>query len=288
MAFVSHGARVGVRVSDASVLALIGERLPPGARPATSPVVDDLYSLVVGVDEPGSIVRRYNMLYVGSARLARSFDLGEVLTALQTDMEYTVAMGARRRLFVEAGVVAWRGRALILLGSSGSLPTSLIAALVRAGATYCASRYAVLDARGRVYPFPTTVSSTAGDDVTRALGHSFSDAIGRQPLPVGAIVVAEQRPGVRFSARPLSRGQGVLALLERAVAAADRPALALRVADAAAATASAVLRVRFDDASDAAMPLLAAADRGRHAHLGGASHATADSKRASDFAQRRG
>ena len=48
MSFESYGLRIGLRVSDPAVLGRAVECLPPGWKQGRSPVVDQLYSLVVG------------------------------------------------------------------------------------------------------------------------------------------------------------------------------------------------------------------------------------------------
>lgn len=227
--------------------------------------MDDLYSLVVGGDAPGSAVRRYHLLYVGVARLARSMELDEVLAALALDMEYTVAIGARRRLFVTAGVVGWRGRALVLLGAPAASTSRLVTELTRVGATYYSDHYAVLDARGRVHPFPTASrvhggNGGNGDAIGAAAEQRDGARVGRDPLPVGAIVVMKHAPEARWRPRAITKGQAVLAMLEHALSAAERPAFALRVADAAVASAHATLRGTIDDTSDVVTTLLAAAE----------------------------
>src|SRR5688572_23974646 len=130
IAFACHGARIGIRSTDAGVMGRLGVHLPPGWRPAASPVVDTLYSLVVGGDGGSAQVRRYHLLYADAARLERTLEVGEALAALESDLHFRVALSARRRLFVHAGVVGWRGRAIVIPGRSGSGKTSLVAALV--------------------------------------------------------------------------------------------------------------------------------------------------------------
>jgi len=65
-----------------------------------------------------------------------------------------IALWARRRVFVHAGVVAWQGRAVLIPGRTLSGKSWLVRALVRAGAEYYSDEFAVLDARGRVHPYP--------------------------------------------------------------------------------------------------------------------------------------
>jgi hypothetical protein len=109
IAFRSHGVRIGIRATESEILQRIPNYLPPGWTRAASPVVENLYSLVVGGDQPGSHVRRYHLLYAGATRLARTLNAEDVFDALESHSDYAVAVGAPRRLFTRAGVVGWRG-----------------------------------------------------------------------------------------------------------------------------------------------------------------------------------
>jgi hypothetical protein len=228
-------------------------------------VVDDLYSLVVGTSAPETGVRRLHLLYVGAERLARSLELNEVLAALAADLPYTVALSARRKLFIKAGVVGWRGQALLILGPHNAGTTTLVAALVRAGATYYSSRYAPLDARGRVYPFPTPLGPSPHPDRPRAprdpiTSSSAERTVRLTPLPISAVILTNYAGGARWRPARLTPAQAVLALLEHSVAAAVRPSFALRVLDAAVRGTRAVLqgtRGEADDVSDRLLALTA-------------------------------
>ena len=83
ISFESYGARIGVRVNDPAVLERLADRLPPGWKPAPSPIVESLYSLILGGSEPGSRMRRYHLLYAGSARLTRTMDGEELFDLLE-------------------------------------------------------------------------------------------------------------------------------------------------------------------------------------------------------------
>lgn len=193
-------------------------------------------------------------------------------------------------VFVDAGVVGWRGRALVMIAPSGAATTELVTALVHAGASYVADRYAVLDTHGRVHPFPTPLRAAdgTGDAARTRVIESREDRVGRGPLPVGAIVVFDRRPGARWRPRALTPGQTVLAVLSRAVSAAERPAFTLRVADAAVASAHTRLRGTIDDARDVVTALLTATEGRKHIQLGGPPHETSHSAGESDVARSRG
>jgi hypothetical protein len=239
--FLSQGARLGVRVTDAGILERLAGYLPPGWKPSAVPVVDELFSLVVGGARPGSSVRRYHLLYWGSGRVARTLDLDEALAALESVTDLGVAVRARRRVFLHAGVVGWRGSAIVVLGPRSGGKTALVAALVRAGATYYSDRFAVLDERGLVHPYarPLAFPAEPGRPRTRCPAEALGGMTGARPLPVGLVVVTQFQPGARWRPRRLSPGETALALLAHAVHARLRPERALatvqRVATAATA-----------------------------------------------------
>ena len=133
MAFVSYGLSVGIRVSSPEILDRIDGVLPPDVKPARSPRVGGLYSLMVSGTKVGSNTRRFNILYAGTQQLARTRDTDEALEALENHLQIYVAEHARRRVFVHAGVVGWRGRAIVIPGRTMSGKSTLVKALVEAG-----------------------------------------------------------------------------------------------------------------------------------------------------------
>jgi hypothetical protein len=199
---VTHGLRIGLRSTDAEVLERVLRRhLPPGSRPAPSPVADHIISIVVGRNDPGARIRRLHLLYANAVRLLRTADLEALLAELEGHLRTYVAEAAPRRVFVRAGVVGWNGRAIVIPGGAGSGKSRLVDALVRAGAECYSDDFAVLDPRGRVLPFPRDA---------RASGVA-------EPLPLGLIVAAKYRPGARWRPRPLSPGQAALELFSHSV-----------------------------------------------------------------------
>src|SRR5437660_927888 len=114
----AYGRRIGIRTNEAAILDPIHDLLPPGWEPCVSPVVDHLFSLRIGGAAPGARVRHFHLLYGGFTQHARSLNLEEVLHALESQLHLHVAEYASNRVFVHAGVVAWRGRAILLPGAS--------------------------------------------------------------------------------------------------------------------------------------------------------------------------
>ena len=225
IAISSFGVRVGIRVNDPAVLARIADRLPPGWKPAASQTVERMYSLIIGGPGASPNIRRLNLLYSNHVRLARERKEELVYNALETDLQLYVAEMARRRVFVHAGVVGWQGKAIVIPGKTFTGKSTLVAELVRAGATYYSDEYAVFDSRGRVHPYPRplAIREKQFDKPQKISLESLGASIGTKPLPVGVVLVSEYKEGARWRPRKISAGQGALALLANAVAARREP-----------------------------------------------------------------
>jgi hypothetical protein len=256
--FTAYGLSIGIRVSDRSVLERIHAILPPGWRPATKPTVGRLYSVVVGGPTGRAGMRRFNILYAGAARLVRTHDFDEVLQHLELDLELYIGDHARRRTFVHAGVVGWNGRAIVIPGRSFSGKSSLVKALVKAGADYYSDEFAVLDERGRVHPYPLALAirqDRDGGQPAKYRAEELGGVAGTRPLPVGLVLVTRYVGGARFRPRPLSPGRAVLELLSHTLPARRRPERVLDALTQAVEQAS-VLRGPRGEADEAARQIL--------------------------------
>jgi hypothetical protein len=255
---IAHGVRLGIRANTPAVLDDIEGRLPPGWATCASSRVDCLYSIVVGDGAARRGLRRFHLLYADAARLARTNEMGEVLDSFETDVEWTVAARAPRLIFVHAGVVGWRGRAILLPGRSGSGKTRLVETLVRAGATYYSDEYAILDSRGRVHPFARPLNRRTGEGgLERIAPAEIGGRAGTAPLRAGAILVTRYEAGGQWRPRRLSRGRAMIELLAHTLPARVRPAESL-AAIARATQSAPALKGRRGEAEDLAHALLTA------------------------------
>jgi hypothetical protein len=259
--FRAYGLRVGVRTNAPALLERLVPLLPPGWRSLASPVVDQIFSF--WIDTGGGPARRPSRVYAGRRRRARTADLAHAFAVLESEIRQSVAAGAQNRTFVHAGVVGWRGRAIVLPGRSRSGKTTLVAQLVRAGALYLSDEFAVLDRRGRVHPFakPLSIRGASGCDVHAQAwrAEELGGACATRPLPVGLVVLAEHRPGAVWRPERLSAGQAVLEMLAHTVPARLRPEASLASLERAVARAT-VLRGARGEANEVAGSLLQAVD----------------------------
>ena len=270
--FEAYGLRVGVRFNDPALLEQLGPHLPPGWRPCVSPEVDQIFS--VWVSRRGARAGTVGRVYAGGQRRALAKNPGQALDRLESEIRQRVAAAARGRTFVHAGVVGWRGQAILVPGRSRSGKTTLVAELVESGAVYYSDEFAVLDRHGRVHPFAKSLSIREGgctrhEVVRRRHAEEIGGSCGEGPLPVGLVVLTSHRPGAEWRPATLTRGQAVLEMLAHTVPARLRPEASLAALERAVACAT-VLRGERGAASEVAARLLRQAEEAERASRVGA------------------
>lgn len=248
---------------DASILAEVRRRLPLKWGTAPLAAVDRAYLLSQrdGGETPGG---RAGVLRVNDRVLVASADARHLVEMLAADLQGYVARMARHRVFIHAGVVGWRGSAIVLPGRSFWGKTRLVMALLRSGADYYSDEYAVLDATGQVHPFQRLLS-VRQDDGTPPRRDSAEDLGGRcgtGPLPVGLVAVSIYEPGARWLPRRLSTGEAVLALLTHSISVRREPARVLDTLTRVASQAP-VLSGTRGEAYETVAPLLSMLSLGR-------------------------
>jgi hypothetical protein len=215
----AHGVAFEVLMDDRRLLPAVRACFPPGWRVTRrDPAV--VLSLVheqspagLGVEVEGHLA-------------ARGLSHAQALDVLESELQLSVARLARPEVFVHAGVVAVGGSAILVPGRSGAGKTTLVRALIEAGATYFSDEYAVLDRQGRVHPYARRPSVRVRGGKER---HPVPRGRGRRAVPVGLVVDTRYHAKARWDPVPLSPGQIVFALLANTVPARDRPAEVLAV-----------------------------------------------------------
>jgi hypothetical protein len=248
-----------VRVTEPAVLPQLLPALPAGARllsPSASGV-DHLVSFVVGGGAPGAATRRFHLLYAAAHQFLRSLDRAEALRILGIHLERAVAEIAPRRLFVHAGVVGYKGRAIVIPGPSGSGKTRLVAALLDAGAEYYSDEYAVIDGAGRVHPFARPLDFEESGARRKVPARELGAVVGSRPLPLGLIAVTRYEPGARFRPVRESPGRAALDVVAHTVMVRKRVRDALATVESVVPAAARLKGVR-GEAKDAVPRLLAA------------------------------
>ncbi len=256
--FEAYGLLIGFRTNEAWVLDRAKEQLPFGWVESGEAEVEHLYSFIAGGPEAGGRVTRFHVVYSDASRLERTLDLDLALGAFAKDLELFVGEEARGRVFVHAGVVGWGGRAIILPGRSFSGKTTLVAALVRAGATFYSDEFAVLDEQGLVHPFarPLSIRKEGSSEGVLVRVEELGGRQGSEPLPVGAVVMSSYRPGGRWRPRKISQGRAILEIMSHTLSARSHPDFVLPVLHTVVRSAP-VFKTRRGEADDAARAILA-------------------------------
>jgi hypothetical protein len=218
--FEAYGVTSAVRADSPELLERFRQALPPGWRPGV--MKDGDATLTVSTDDSLSFLIKQDDAVVGRGELDVAIDL------FDAQVRGHIALHAPAHIFVHAGVVAVEGRAIVIPGRSFSGKTTLVAALVQAGAEYYSDEFAVIAPDGLVHPYPRPLSvrqdgkPNIDRDVTEFGGEAGTDAI-----PIGVVVVTRYHPEAVWEPTERTAGEGVLALIANTVPALDRPSEAL-------------------------------------------------------------
>jgi len=115
---------------------------------------------------------------------------------------------------VHAGAVVLNGRALLLPGATHAGKSSLVAELLRRGATYFSDEYALIDARGCVHPYPRPLLLRNGcPQQFPMLPDECNASVGDAPAPVGWILSLAYQPESTWNVRAAPQSEALLILL---------------------------------------------------------------------------
>jgi hypothetical protein len=198
------------------------------------------------------------VLFKGRKKVTSGNDREIFLKFLDSQIRLTIAEFAESRVFLHAGVVGWKGKAIILPARSFQGKTTLVKELTKLGAKYYSDEYAVLDEDGRVYPFPKTLSIRGlkgkYEQVEFAV-ESFGGVAGSEPLAVGMILLTEYESGAKWEPRILTDGLGVLEMLSHTIPIRYNPKFSLKVLNKTANHAI-IIKTKRGEAKEFAVKLL--------------------------------
>ena len=250
MAFEAYGVRLAVAAAEEQVLERVRRFVPPGAEPCPPETVECRFSLVRGELGTYSIHRNGSRL-----NGTKSLQLDVALELLDSQIRIYLGRRAPDAIFIHAGAVSHRGVAVVMPGMSFAGKTTLVAALVRAGALYYSDEFAVIDREGFVNPYPKPLSvRTDGWMQIDQTVESHGGVTGEGRVPLGMIVITSYRADAEWSPQQRSQGAGAMALLANAVPARERSQEVMEVVSRAAEGALVIESDRAE--ADAIAPLL--------------------------------
>jgi len=150
------------------------------------------------------------------------------------DSMVRIAIGERAPdyVFIHAGVVGWRGKAILLPADSYQGKLTLVSELVRQGAEYYSDEYAVVDRKGLVHAFPRPINMRSNDGLHRTFELDMNDlkgTVGIHPLPVGLVLFTGYKPNGLWSPKKLTPGDGVMQMIPFTLSITHRPEVAFPV-----------------------------------------------------------
>ena len=165
----------------------------------------------------------------------------EALEVLEGSAHEAIAARATTHAFVHAGVVAVDGKAILIPGRSFAGKTTLVMALVDAGATYYSDEYALIDSHGLVHPFVRTPR------VRQNLGKTVViNDLTPPPVPAGLVLMTKYEPNAAWRPKSLSVSRCLFGLIDNSVGVRSYPELYLGRLKELAMTARAYSSVRGD------------------------------------------
>ena len=171
-------------------------------------------------------------LFKADEKIISDSDEQVVLDHLDSQVRLTVAEFAAENVFVHSGVVAWKGKAIMIPASSYRGKTTLVAELVKSGATYYSDEYAILDKQGLVHPFPKTLSIREKEHGGKQVEYpveAFGGKAGDKKISVGMVLIMEYKKNSRWKPEVLTRGEGVLEIISHTVPIRNDPAFSMAV-----------------------------------------------------------
>ena len=154
----------------------------------------------------------------------------ELLQCLNEHIDNTIATRSRQKLFLHAGVVSWRGLAIVIPGPSLTGKSMLVAELVRRGAVYYSDKFAVLDDTGAVHPYRRALVLHGKERTEPNDLRLIREGTSTEPLHIGLIVATPYREGTAWRPTVLRGARAVLSVVQAAVRAREETARTLQVA----------------------------------------------------------
>lgn len=197
------------------------------------------------------------MITTDGAGVERAWpDVAGAQDALREELRRYVGFHTPDLFFVHAGTVAYRGSVIVLPGESFAGKSTLVCALVSAGAEFYSDEYAIIDRTGLVtqYREPMILRGPDGRRETELVAEGPD-----RPLPIGLVAVTAYRVGATWTPQKASTSDGMVAMIEHVSRARVRPAETIAVLRLALADAIVVVGER-GDADETAAALLELAD----------------------------
>lgn len=229
--FEAYGTRVGVRSNTIdtieNVKKMLPNILPTGWNEIDGSEMDFIFSIIVQDRKS-----KKNVFYKNGDLISKNFSPEDIWQIIDSYIRMTVGEYSKDYVFLHAGVVGWKDRAIVIPGSSYSGKTTLVAEFVRRGALYYSDDFTILDKNGLVHPFPRKLSLRGIIDEHRQVDFAVEELGGRrgtEPIPVGDLLLTKYKKKGKPKLTEVSRGEGIMAGLENSLSVRQNPVQVLKV-----------------------------------------------------------
>ena len=225
--FETYGVLVKIRSNDAEILrgaeAVARRSLLDDIRPAIGVKFDHVFDIDrIGADE--------YMLSQNGLELGNSGGTLKLYKFFDSILRVSVGEYAVDRVFLHAGVVGWRGKAIVMPADSFRGKSTLVAELVRCGAEYYSDDFAVINAEALVRPYPRRLSMRTDDFKTYELDvEDLGGTVGKQPISVGLVLLTGYEAEAVWQPKIETAGGGVLKLIPFTLSIRNRPEFSMKV-----------------------------------------------------------
>jgi hypothetical protein len=254
--YTAFGCDVGLRANSAEALEEISQHVPHWIKPSATRKVDRVVSFIKG-GRKGSR-RFFNLLYLDHALAARSLDIAAVKEHLIDGIEIAFAEKAKSHIVLHAGAVSWGGKGILIPGRSHSGKSTLVAELLKQGATYYSDEFAAINRHGEVEPLDRPLHLRGPELKSQNIitAAQLGARSASTPISIRLVVFAEYQENSEFqTSQTLSAGQSTLSLMESCFTARSRPEDALTYLENVARGAK-VIRSNRGEAKLAAREIL--------------------------------
>jgi hypothetical protein len=233
ISFQSFGVKIGVRADSRDLIFEIKNELskinPNGFEIIDGSQVEHLFEIKSKKDKSLEIKKDGELLALWTPEK-------KVLPYLQSQIRLTVAEYAESKVFLHAGAVGWKGRAILIPAHSFSGKSTLVAELVKRGALYYSDDFAVLDQKGLLHPFHRQISLRGFENKYTQVDFSVESLGGQasnEPIPIGIVLITKYREGSKnpknWKPRILSGGRGIMEILSHTIPIRYNPKFSLKV-----------------------------------------------------------
>ena len=231
LGFEIYGVKIGIRSNNYKLIENLEKNLPhlfPVERKSIDfEAAEHKFSFYISKRNKSK-----NFAYQADTKIYVSSFSENDFEILESKIRLTVAEFAQDVIFLHAGVVEYKGKAIIIPGKSFSGKTTLVAELAKRGLKYYSDEYAVIDGLGFVHPYPKKLSMRGIIDDYQQVDIDVEELGGKKgvkKLEVGIILVSTFKKRSKFKIEVLSIGSGIIESIANSVSIRQNPEFVLKV-----------------------------------------------------------